>query len=117
MFGNRHPFAVPIALALASYATSVTSLTLACAIWLPLFTIEPGTEVRPMGQTMISFMFASMGTIVAIGLAFGCVATGYQRVLPWVLGVVCLALALQPLPLSWQFFHWVMETQGLIAKP
>ena len=107
----------PLCFALASYGVSVSSLTLACAVWLSLFSIPPGTQIRPMGEALASLLIAFGGTAIAICLAAVCIAIGRKRVVAWVAGLICVGLALIPAPMSIRFADWVIQTQGLIPKP
>ena len=50
----------------ASYAVTITGTALACAIWLPVFTIPPGTpSYRPMGLALLCFVIGAVSTVLA----------------------------------------------------
>ena len=106
-----------VAFALASYAVSVTGLVLACAVWLRLFSLPAGTNVRPMGEAVISTFVAGAGTLGGLTLAIACILSGRTRVLPWLLGILCAIVAVLPLPAATVFSDWVMQTQGLTPLP
>lgn len=113
----KQSLAIPLCFAIASYTVTVTAAMLACAVWLSLFTLPPGTEIRPFGEVFITFIFAAGGTFTALGLAITCIILGRKRIVAWILGIFCFFFSFLPLPLAWHFSDWVMQTQGLIPKP
>ncbi|XAM00695.1 hypothetical protein OT109_04750 [Phycisphaeraceae bacterium D3-23] len=107
-------WSLPLSFAVGSYAVSLTACVLACSVWWSLFSIPPGTTVRPMGQAAASLGIGALGTLVALGLAMGCLVYGRERGVMVFLGVMVTVLALMPVPIARLFYEWVLQTQGLI---
>jgi hypothetical protein len=109
-----HPMSFTICLAVACYAILVTGTAIACAIWLPAFTVPPSTEgYRPMGQALYSGVIGGGTTLLGLAFAVATVLSNPRRPLAWVLAVALGVLSLAPGPVSTRFMHWVIKTQGL----
>lgn len=114
---RKHPASLPLCFALGACAASMTGVLLACWVTLSLFSLTPGTTVRPMAEAAASMLAAATGTGLGLALTAGCFVFGYDRKLMLGLGVAVAIVSLLPLPISQLFWHWVMQTHGLTPAP
>ena len=113
----RQPLKLALSLGLASFLVTIISTAISLYFSASLFSLPPGTEVRPMLEAAEAAGTAGAGTIIGLGLGAAYLVIGRKRVAAWVVGLICMVLALAPLPVSLYFFNWVMRTHGLISKP
>jgi len=107
--------ALPSLFFLATYATSITGSVLACFFWLELVPLARGTEVRPMGAALYSMVVGLATTVVSfIFVFFGLALGDRHKWWLWVLTGVAVLVAAAPLPITWYFFHWLMDARGLV---
>ncbi len=96
----------------------MTGTALACAIWLHVFTVPPGTpSYRPMGASLYTGMIGGLSTLLAATLAVACIVSNWRRVVVWLVGVPLLVVSLAPLPTARRFTDWALKTQGVEMAP